>query len=584
MQQMEEETMNGETITGEGEKSITGVESSVKGTEPRKGETSEGSEQRVSEIFFPNQTSGFSVTRDLSLNSRMEIAQFDGENAESWVLRVEQYFELREFTEEKKMKAVRMCFDGEALMWYRWERGRNPFTSWDKMKQRVLEQFAETQDTTAGERLLLLRQTGTVREYCRDFVLLATNAPELPEAVLEMSFMIGLKPKIRAGVKMFEPRTLKKMMSLAKTVEEWTSEQSPTNETTESDSKTTFSKTLKPTFEKRANGPVGGQKPNSFKSKFQTQTSSSPTTLYQGQNNKPQTTTSHGRLKPPFRKLTPAEYAKWRSEGLCYKCDEKWEGATHVCSRKELMFLLVHENGTETELINGSDETVEDGEEEYTEVAELSVNSVVGLSSPHTINLRGSINGVEVVVLIDSGATHNFISESVVQKLGLAISTTQGFGVMVGAGLTVKGKGVCEGVQLQLPTCVVNSNFQPLELGIADVILGVQWLETLGETCSNWKLQRTRFEMGRETITIQGDPSLFSAQVSLKALWKAMEGTEEGLLVEYGGLQAQVEGSVVLGSKTVTTKLTSKSPQNTSMSFRNKSCSVKRTSQRMFPR
>lgn len=60
-----------------------------------------------------------------------------------------------------------------------------------------------------------------MKEYCRDFIALATNAPEIPEKVLEMSFMIGLKSKIRAGVKMFEPRNLKKMMSMAKMVEEW---------------------------------------------------------------------------------------------------------------------------------------------------------------------------------------------------------------------------------------------------------------------------------------------------------------------------------------------------------------------------
>lgn len=56
---------------------------------------------------------------------------------------------------------------------------------------------------------------------------------------------------------------------------------------------------------------------------------------------------------------------------------------------------------------------------------------------------------------------------------------------MVGAGLTVKGKSICEEVQLRLPTCEVTSQFLPLELGIADVILGVQWLETLRETRTN---------------------------------------------------------------------------------------------------
>ncbi|KAF8077019.1 hypothetical protein N665_1069s0002 [Sinapis alba] len=175
------------------------------------------------------------------------------------------------------------------------------------------------------------------------------------------------------------------------------------------------------------------------------------------------------------------------------------------------------------------------------EVAELSVNTVVGLSSPHTIKLQGSLQDVEVVVLIDTGATHNFISESLVQRLGIPVSSTQGFVVMVGAGVTVKGRRVCEGIQLKLPTCEVNSIFLPLELGIADVILGIQWLETLGETQNNWKLQCMKFQLGGETITIQGDPSLYSAQLSLKALWKAVEGVGEGLMVEYGGLQAKIE-------------------------------------------
>lgn len=62
----------------------------------------------------------------------MEIPIFTGENAESWVLRVEQYFELGEFSEERKFKAERKCFNEDVLLWYRWERDRNPFVSWDR--------------------------------------------------------------------------------------------------------------------------------------------------------------------------------------------------------------------------------------------------------------------------------------------------------------------------------------------------------------------------------------------------------------------------------------------------------------------
>lgn len=89
------------------------------------------------------------------------------------------------------------------------------------MKVRVLEQFSPAQDTSIGDRLLSLRQTGTARAFRRDFIALASNAPEIPDPILEMAFLNGLKPKIKAGVKMMEPRGLQKMMDVAILVEDW---------------------------------------------------------------------------------------------------------------------------------------------------------------------------------------------------------------------------------------------------------------------------------------------------------------------------------------------------------------------------
>lgn len=90
----------------------------------------------------------------MPVSRKLELPVFDGENADSWVVRVDQYFELNEFTEEEKLQAVKMCFDDEALIWYRWERDHNPFTGWEKMKARVLENFSPTQDSSPRERLL----------------------------------------------------------------------------------------------------------------------------------------------------------------------------------------------------------------------------------------------------------------------------------------------------------------------------------------------------------------------------------------------------------------------------------------------
>ena len=74
---------------------------------------------------------------------------------------------------------------------------------------------------------------------------------------------------------------------------------------------------------------------------------------------------------------------------------------------------------------------------------ELSINSVVGLADPRTMKVKGSIAQQEVVVLIDCGASHNFISTAVVQKLGLPCSDTAGYRVLMDTGITVKGAGVC---------------------------------------------------------------------------------------------------------------------------------------------
>lgn len=114
-----------------------------------------------------------------------------------------------------------MCFIGDALPWYRWERNRNPFLSWEQMKGRVLEQFATASDTSAGERVLCLQQKDTVRNFRRDFIALASNAPEIPDPILEMAFLTGLRPQIKAGVKLMGAKGLQKVMDVALLVEDW---------------------------------------------------------------------------------------------------------------------------------------------------------------------------------------------------------------------------------------------------------------------------------------------------------------------------------------------------------------------------
>lgn len=173
------------------------------------------------------------------------------------------------------------------------------------------------------------------------------------------------------------------------------------------------------------------------------------------------------------------------------------------------------------------------------EFAELSLNTVVGLSSPKTMKLRGSIQDVDMTVMIDSGASHNFISQKLVDKLALSLDVTKCYRVIMGTGLAVKGAGVCRAVKVLMQNYTATTNLLPLTLGNADVILGVEWLETLGDVKSNWKEQRMSFKQDGKTVTLQGDSSLCNGPVSLKTLLKTVRDDGEGVLVEFGGLQTE---------------------------------------------
>ena len=71
------------------------------------------------------------------------------------------------------------------------------------------------------------------------------------------------------------------------------------------------------------------------------------------------------------------------------------------------------------------------------DAAELSLNSIVGISPPKTMKLRGRVMDQEVAVLIDCRASHNFISADLVTRLGIPCVDSHNFGVLIGIGLSV---------------------------------------------------------------------------------------------------------------------------------------------------
>ncbi|PON53661.1 hypothetical protein PanWU01x14_200990 [Parasponia andersonii] len=105
----------------------------------------------------------------------------------------------------------------------------------------------------------------------------------------------------------------------------------------------------------------------------------------------------------------------------------------------------------------------------------------------------------------------------------------------MGDGLTVQGNSVWKGMGLSPQNLEVVADFLPLELGGSNMVLDMQWLETLGTMQVNYQLLHMKFNVGGIAITLQGDPSLSKTRVSLKAMCRTMqqEGDVTGLTQGY---------------------------------------------------
>nr|GEU29164.1 hypothetical protein [Tanacetum cinerariifolium] len=89
----------------------------------------------------------------------------------------------------------------------------------------------------------------------------------------------------------------------------------------------------------------------------------------------------------------------------------------------------------------------------------------------------------------------------------------------------------CKGMVVSLPNMQLIEDFLPSELGSTDVILGIKWLQTLGDVNVNWKLLTMTFMGDRGKITLVGDRRLCRSKMSFKAAARYLQMDGEGFWV-----------------------------------------------------
>ena len=117
----------------------------------------------------------------------------------------------------------------------------------------------------------------------------------------------------------------------------------------------------------------------------------------------------------------------------------------------------------------------------------ISCNASAGITTPQTLKIEGQIKKKKVIVLIDSDSTHNFIHCKVAKELNCFLYPTPECQVMVANGGTINCFGKCHNIKLTMEEYVLNSSIIYIPMGGDDVVLGVQWLQSLGTVAFNFQ-------------------------------------------------------------------------------------------------
>lgn len=326
--------------------------------------------------------------------------------------------------------------------------------SWDGLCQTVVARFERDQQNLVIRQFFHVKQTGSVTEYVELFDeivhKLLAHDPFFNPSAITSKFVDGLKSEIKAVVLVHRPKDLDTACSLAILREE-VLQGSSTREMRRGEG------TINVKAYSKMN--VGPPSAKSMDSVVIDERKSSGFSRVRNQNEK-----------------VSALMAYRKAKGFCFKCMTKW-GPQHTCAEnvplhyvEELWQMLDENEGNQKQLVELRNSDSED------DLMAISAQVVNGTSTGKTVRFLGSLYSHRAVILVDSGSSHNFISEQMAAALPNWKALDQVMKVKVADGAILH----CTHELVDCPWIVqgvtFRTTFKILPLKCYDAILGMDWL------------------------------------------------------------------------------------------------------------
>lgn len=219
-----------------------------------------------------------------------------------------------------------------------------------------------------------------------------------------------------------------------------------------------------------------------------------------------------------FRRLTDEEMQDKNKKGLCFRCDEKYN-CNHICRNKQFHMLLVIEGEEEQvgwlEEVPDMETKAEDGRS-----MQLSMFMMPGMTPKKSWKVWGCIGEVQVIVMIDCGASKNFLSKDLLERYGLTHVDTPTYVVEK-----------CSELVLEIQGLKIQQDFFFFDIGV-DIVLGLEWLASLGEVKADFGKLKLTIGGGDEQCMALGDPALSTIATSFKRLLNELQTCDKRFLVD----------------------------------------------------
>lgn len=324
---------------------------------------------------------------------KLEFPRFDGENPSAWIYKANQFYSFYQTPIGQRAFLASFHMDGDALVWFQDAEEAGVFTSWEAFTKALYTRFGTMVYDDLMEALHRLRQTASVIEYKAQFELLSNRIRGLSEKNKLSCFISGLKDEIRFQVKLLNPLTLNAAFGLAKIEEESIATIKRSLRSGYMDPNRNNNSNYQKNLNPRSGHVAGNFNKGSFDSK----------------------------PRFPIQRLSPAQMKERRDKGLCYNCDEKWN-LQHQYTGKRIYMM------EETEWVSEGEEEPTDLEKNQHEEPvepEISLHAISSLPKLSTMRLMGKIGSSNVVILVDTGSTHNFLDPSLVKKKNLMVTNSK---------------------------------------------------------------------------------------------------------------------------------------------------------------